>query len=99
MDTVTNVETTELLSERKWISVFPKHFNDSWSESPENIPDALKKTNNYVLSCGTSDRDVESIQKTIKNVREKHGVDVKMICVDIANGYLDSLVRSCDKLR
>jgi GMP reductase len=27
MDTVTNVQTAEILAEHNWVSVFPKHFN------------------------------------------------------------------------
>jgi GMP reductase len=59
----------------------------------------LQKTNNYALSCGTSERDLQSITKTIDNIKQRHGCDVKMVCVDIANGYLDSLVQSCAQLR
>ena len=99
MDTVTNVQTCEILAKNQWISVFPKHFNNEWSQSPEALPDVLEKTNNYALSCGTSDRDLQSITKTIDNIRQRHGCDVKMVCVDIANGYLDSLVQSCAQLR
>jgi len=63
MDTVTNVDTANILSNYGWISVFPKHFNPMW-ESEKDLPEVLKKTNTYALSCGTSDTDIQSVMRT-----------------------------------
>ena len=98
MDTVTNVDTANILSNYGWISVFPKHFNKDW-ENEKNLPEVLKKTNTYALSCGTSDADIQSIMRTTAQIERVTGQRVKMICVDIANGYLDALVQKCCKIR
>lgn len=59
MDTVTNVKTAEILAEHNWISVFPKHFNNDWFDG--ELPKVLAKTDNYSLSCGTSDKDIQTM--------------------------------------
>ena len=94
MDTVTNVTTAEILAHQEWISVFPKHFNKEWdgSEAEQVLPEVLAKTNNYSLSCGTSDADISLVLQTAKQIERAFGNPVKMVTVDIANGYLDNLV-------
>lgn len=67
MDTVTNENTATILSEYEWISVFPKHFNSAWEEGKE-LPAVLGRPDNYALSCGTSDADIESVMRTIKRI-------------------------------
>ena len=89
MDTVTNVETADVLAKNNWISVFPKHFNSIWADG--QLPFVLSKTNNYSLSCGTSDNDMNLMIKVAKRIQSTFGNPVKMITVDIANGYLDRL--------
>jgi GMP reductase len=91
MDTVTNVQTAELLATRSWLSVFPKHFNAQWGSGKE-LPAFLAQTDRYVLSCGISDRDVDSVVGVIEQIRSQLGAEVKLLCVDVANGYLDNLV-------
>lgn len=91
MDTVTNEQTATILSEFNWISVFPKHFNIIW-EAADQLPAILEKNDTYALSCGTSDADIQSVMRTAAKIESKFGQPVKMICVDIANGYLDVLV-------
>jgi GMP reductase len=56
MDTVTNIATAELLAQQKWLSIFPKHFNLDWLDG--ELPKVLAETDNYSLSCGTSDQDM-----------------------------------------
>ena len=97
MDTVTNVATAEVLAKQNWISVFPKHFNSVWLDG--ELPSVLGKTNNYSLSCGTSDRDMENMVKVAKRINSIFGTPVKLITVDIANGYLNRLSEVCTKLR
>ena len=59
----------------------------------------LTSTNNYALSCGTSEKDIKTMKSACDNIERQFGTPVKMVCVDIANGYLDNLVVSCSKLR
>lgn len=97
MDTVTNVATADVLAHHKWISVFPKHFNNEWQDG--ELPSILSKPNNYSLSCGTSDKDIEQMILVTKRINSTFGAPVKIITVDIANGYLDRLTQVCTKLR
>jgi GMP reductase len=108
MDTVTNVRTASLLAEHNWISVFPKHFNQEWTSTageeslsgrPVELPHVLAKTNNYALSCGTSAGDLATMFDTCDHIKNTTGNQVKMVCVDIANGYLDRLVHVTRKIR
>jgi hypothetical protein len=89
MDTVTNVATADVLAKHGWISVFPKHFNSIWKDG--ELPLILGKPNNFSLSCGTSDRDIDQMILVAKRINSTFGTPVKMITVDIANGYLDRL--------
>jgi len=57
MDTVTNVASADVLAKHNWISVFPKHFNNIWKDG--ELPSVLGKPNNFSLSCGTSDKDID----------------------------------------
>jgi GMP reductase len=93
MDTVTNLESFKVFKEHNYMSCFPKHFNSQWVASP---PEELKDTNNYMLSCGINDYEtlIELVDKL-----SKEGIDVRFVCVDIANGYLDTLGDVCKELR
>lgn len=71
MDTVTNVETADVLAKHNWISVFPKHFNSIWAEG--ELPSVLSKANNYSLSCGTSDNDINLMVKVAKRIQLTFG--------------------------
>lgn len=82
-----------MLAEHGWISVFPKHFNQEWSDG--ELPKILQKTNNYSLSCGTSNADIDKVIAVAKRVESHFGNPVKLITVDIANGYLDRLPEVC----
>jgi len=97
MDTVTNIPTAELLAKQEWISIFPKHFNLEWQDG--ELPAILGSTNNYSLSCGTSEADMKLMLKVADRIKTTFGKPVKLITVDIANGYLDRLITVCASLR
>ena len=97
MDTVTNVETAQILAEFGWISVFPKHFNMEWTDG--ELPQILQKTNNYSLSCGTSAADIDRMLSVSKRIESQFGNPVKLVTADIANGYLDRLPEVCQEIR
>ena len=48
---------------------------------------------NYMLSTGISSNDLERVKAIID------AIDVKFICIDIANGYLESLIEFCSVIR
>jgi len=56
---------------------------------------AARKTDNYSLSCGTSDSDIKAMMTVSKRIKDTYSKEVKMIMVDIANGYLDRLITVC----
>ena len=97
MDTVTNIETSTILTKHEWVSVFPKNFNQQWLDG--ELPKVLANVNNYSLSCGTSDADMKTMIAVSKRIKEQFGKEVKLIMVDIANGYLDRLIHVCASLR
>lgn len=63
------------------------------------LPEVLRKTNNYALSCGTSQGDLATMFETCEHIENTLGNPVKLVCVDIANGYLDRLVQVCKQIR
>ena len=105
MSTVTNVETATLLAEHNWCSVFPKFFNPDWALTEQNykdnafLPPVLGKPDNYALSCGTSQGDIATMFDVCDNIEQTFGQAPKIICVDIANGYLDKLISVCREIR
>jgi GMP reductase len=97
MDTVTNVETSTILAKDEWVSVFPKNFNQQWLDG--ELPTVLANFNNYSISCGTSDTDMKAMIAGSKRIKEHFGKQVKLIMVEIANGYLDCMIHVCLSLR
>ncbi len=87
MDTVTNLETFKVLKRYNYISCFPKHYNAEWLET---LPTELVNVNNYMLSCGINDEDVNILVKLVEAL-DKKNIKVKFVCVDVANGYLDKV--------
>jgi IMP dehydrogenase/GMP reductase len=88
MDTVVGLESYDVLRHNNYLSCFPKHFNAHWLSSKE-LPNELKYTNRYMLSCGT--KDVEEMLACKDLIESKLDVDVKFLCVDVANGYMQEL--------
>ena len=53
-----------------------------------------KLDNNYfMVSTGITDRDYEKLQNILEVI------DIKWICIDVANGYMEKLVKFCNKVR
>ncbi len=64
---------------------------DEWVEFAKNHPNVL----NYVfVTIGSHDKEIEKLQAIIANVPE-----LKMICVDIANGYSEHFLGQIKKIR
>ena len=47
----------------------------------------------FMISTGISSRDLERVKTIVE------AIDVKFICIDIANGYLESLIEFCSEVR
>jgi len=88
MDTVGTFEVAEVLAKRKCMVTVHKHYTvDEWKtwaagSGKEALP--------YVAaSCGILEKDMEKLKEILSAVPA-----VKMICVDVANGYSEAFV-SC----
>jgi len=97
MDTVSNLATFNILRHYDYITCFPKHFNQAWLNLPDT-PRELMHTNNYMLSCGVSVSEL-NILSCLINRLECNDINVKFICIDVANGYMTSLRDACMHLR
>ena len=89
MDTVTGIESFDVLRQNKYISCFPKHLNQEWLHNPPI--ESLRFTDNYILSCGVNEDDYVTLMCLIDKLATQD-IKVKFICLDIANGYLTKLV-------
>ena len=87
MDTIGTYEVYKVLSEHKIITCFHKFYNVEDLEKMELNPDY------FMISTGINDSDLERLNSIIEKV------DVKFICVDVANGYMDKLIKFCSNLR
>ena len=97
MDTVSGMESFNVLRQYEYITCFPKAYNIKWLHEPI-IPEELKYTDNYMLSCGVSDLEINILCNLIDSLSLK-GIAVKFICIDVANGYMTSLSDACLRLR
>ena len=86
MDTVGTFEMYNQLSKQKLITCFHKHYQ------LEDYPDNLDP-NYYMLSIGIGDNDWIKIQKLIEKLNPY------FLCIDVANGYMSSLITFVKKVR
>jgi GMP reductase len=86
MDTVGTFEMYNTLSKQKIITCFHKHYE------LEDYPLDLDPEY-YMLSTGISDKDWLKIQELIKKLNPS------FVCIDVANGYMTSLMDFVKKLR
>lgn len=97
MDTVSNLETFNVLHKHDYITCFPKKFNEQWL-TREYVPEELDHSNNYMISCGISENEIMRAVLLIEKANLQNHY-VKFICVDVANGYMTALNDACLKLR
>lgn len=79
MDTVGTFEIAKVFGEYKMFTCIHKHYSvDEWVAFAEENPNLLS----YIAaSSGTSDADFDKISEIMSKV------DIKFICLDVANGY------------
>ena len=87
MDTIGTYEIYQILSKYKIITALHKFYE----------LDELKKMDlnkeYFMISTGIGEKDLEKLVEILENI------DVKFICVDVANGYMEQLVMFCANLR
>lgn len=90
MDTIGTYEVYKVLSKHKIITAFHKFYDiDDYKQMSEKglISDY------FMVSTGISDNDYDKLKEIIENI------DIKFICIDVANGYMEKLVVFCKKVR
>jgi len=87
MDTVGTVDMYQKLKEYDMLTCFHKFMNSN--EYPENL------RNKYCISIGIRDEDYQKLYNLYQKTPDKCNI----VCVDVANGYMNKLVSFCQKVR
>ena len=87
MDTVGTIPMYESLKKKNILTCFHKFLNID--EYPEN------ERNKYIVSIGIRNEDFLKLSEIYKYTPEKCNI----VCIDIANGYIQKLVEFCQKVR
>ena len=87
MDTVGTVDMYQKLKEYDMLTCFHKFMNSN--EYPENL------RNKYCISIGIRDEDYQKLNNLYQKTPDKCNI----VCVDVANGYMNKLVSFCQKVR
>jgi len=85
MDTVGTIEIYHSLTNHNMLTCFHKFLK----EYPEN------DRNKYIVSIGIRDKDFQKLESLYQISPEK----CNLVCVDVANGYMDSLLVFCQRVR
>jgi len=93
MDTVGTFEVAEVLAKRKCMTAIHKHYTiDDWKTwASGSGKDCLQFV---AVSCGILGKDMDKLKQILTAVPE-----VKMICVDVANGYSEAFVQCIRNVR
>jgi GMP reductase len=86
MDTTGTIEMAKELQNHKVITCLHKYYK--WSDIPLNL-----NKDYYAISSGIQDADLENLDEIMKNL------DPKIICLDVANGYMSKFIEKCKSVR
>ncbi len=95
MDTVSSIDMFKSLSKNKCITCFHKYININ------DVVNACKEgydSNYFMLSTGILEHDYSRLIDNY-NVLKSHNIDLKFICIDVANGYMFKLIEFCKQVR
>ncbi len=92
MDSVGTFEMAKALAEHQLFTAVHKFYDvNEWVEFASNHPEVLP----YVfVTIGSHDREIDKLSEILAKVPE-----LKMICVDIANGYSEHFLDQIQKIR
>ena len=99
MDTIGTYDVYKILSQHKIITAFHKFYTPDDFNLMSLCTEGLDP-DFFMISTGINDADFErlcNIIETLKNADNR--VDVKFICIDVANGYMNKLCHFCLKVR
>lgn len=89
MDTVGTYEVYKVLSRHKILTAFHKFYTvDDYIKMAPSL-----NKDYFMISTGIGKDDFLKLQKIID------AIDVKFICIDVANGYMEKLVEFCSTVR
>ena len=89
MDTVGTFEVYKVLSRHKILTAFHKFYTvDDYIKMAPSL-----NKDYFMISTGIGKEDFLKLQKIID------AIDVKFICIDVANGYMEKLVEFCSTVR
>ena len=86
MDSTGTIEMARSLQKHKIITCLHKYYKSN------DIPNDLDK-NYYAISSGIREDDL----KNLDDIMEK--IDPKIICLDVANGYMNKFIKICKSVR
>jgi GMP reductase len=92
MDTVSTIDMYKKIKDFRMLMCFHKSID--CNDIIQNNCDP----NHFMLSTGISDNDLSTLNFNINNLYQ-HGIDLKFICIDVANGYMSKLVDFCKQVR
>ena len=96
MDTTGTIEMLKACSEHKILTCLHKYVDvNDLIKAVNETPDII---NYCFLSTGIGDKDWEKVQNDIA-LLEKNSTPIRMITVDVANGYQISFANFCKKVR
>ena len=86
MDTTGTIEMARVLQKHKIITCLHKYYKYS------DIPSDLDK-NYYAVSSGIRDDDLKNLDEIMQKVNPN------IICLDVANGYMNIFIKICQNIR
>jgi GMP reductase len=92
MDTVSTIDMYTKISEQNMIMCFHK------SMDIQEIIDNHCNPDYFMLSTGISYDDLQHLNNSITKLSTS-GINLKFICIDVANGYMFKLVEFCKQVR
>lgn len=84
MDSTGTLDMARTLQKQHIITCLHKFYD------PEDIPIDELNRDYFTITCGTSDREMEKLEKMVQTIKPH------FICLDVANGYLDNVI---DRIR
>lgn len=93
MDTVGTFEVYSILSKFKIITAFHKFYDVSDFIEYQEKTNMKFNPDYFMVSTGIQDHDFDRLTRILS------GIECNWICIDIANGYIKSLVEFCKRVR
>jgi len=88
MDTTGTIEIAEELQKYKILTCLHKYY------TKEDILDCKLDTNYFSISTGINDNDLKNLDEILSEKK-----DIKFICIDVANGYMQYFIDRCKLIR